>query len=256
MSDKKDKWPDELCHILARDRLGRYIQILRTPDITHWYKVADTQKKLLIRMANEDMRNMVIAEALCAEHGEAVPGHVVAKIVTFAKLYMPTLPETPQPFAWRAEDVWTLSKLDFEPTKGPHPAWDEFLTRLSDPMAFMAFIWSCFEKQNKSRQILWLYGQNGEDGKSTVYRVLGNILKEGATSISNIAFKGESRFTLSSVYDKRVIFYPDCRNAKICMYELTRMMTSGDLVNVDHISSHSDDAMSLTGECDALVVVD
>ena len=57
---------------------------------------------------------------------------------------------------------------------------------------------------------------------------------------------------------------PSCVRAKMLRRPARRVVHDpaatpkkfGDLVNADHVIAHSDEAMGLTGECDALVVVD
>ena len=43
-----------------------------------------------------------------------------------------------------------------------------------------------------------------------------------------------SRWLLSTVYGKRFVAWPDCKNPKFCMSEVLRNVTSGDGVTVEY----------------------
>lgn len=140
------------------------------------------------------------------------------------------LTEDPTPFSFKG-DALTFKRFDWEPTQGAHPAWDEFLSRLSDPDAFMAFVWSAFEMKNVSRQYLWLRG-DGQDGKSSVLSALLGVFGQAATGISGSQLK-DTRFLYSAIYGRRAVFYADCKNSKFGMSEFVRNVTSGDHVMVE-----------------------
>lgn len=133
----------------------------------------------------------------------------------------------PSPFAFLSEDKLCLQRTLWDPSPGPHPAWDEFLTRLSSPEPFKAWVWSCFEAQNKSRQILWLFGRNGQDGKSCVMQTLYGVFGVAATAVDSSTFDSKDTFGLSHLYGKRFAVDFDCRNPRILMYGNLRKCTSG-----------------------------
>jgi hypothetical protein len=125
----------------------------------------------------------------------------------------------------------TFRRFDQPPASGPHPAWDEFTSRLSDPDAFKAYVWCCFEPKNKSRQYVWLRG-DGQDGKSTAVEVITEVFGNARGAINGAALK-ESRFLLSSLYGKAVVVYADCKDPKFGMSAMVRNITSGDVVPVE-----------------------
>lgn len=124
-----------------------------------------------------------------------------------------------------------LRRLDWSPARGDFSAWQEFLSRLSDPDAFCGWIWSVFEPENDSRQYIWMYG-DGVDGKSKAMEAIMDIMGNAATSISNSALK-EPRFINATIFGKRLITYADCKNSKFGMTELVRNWTSGDAVPIE-----------------------
>jgi hypothetical protein len=160
------------------------------------------------------------------------PEWLIERTLSLWPLECKKLLSEPEPFCFKGNDRLCFKRFDWEPEEGPHAAWEEFLTRLSDAEAFKAFVWSCFEKDNRSRQYLWLRG-DGQDGKSVVLGVLGEVFGRAATAINNSHIKNDSRFLFSTFYGKRVVLYPDCKNTKFGMTEIVRNCTSGDSVLVE-----------------------
>lgn len=141
------------------------------------------------------------------------------------------LEEQPAPFCFPGDDRLTFWRFDWEPEQGAHPSWDEFTCRLTDPEGFMAFIWSCYEERNRSRQFIWLHG-DGQDGKSVVLRVLAKSFGKAAGAIGNASLR-EPRFLLAALYGKRIVTYADSKNARFTMSEQLRNITAGDHVSVE-----------------------
>lgn len=142
--------------------------------------------------------------------------------------------EEPEPFCFSDDNRLTFKKLDFVIKEGSHHTWNQFLVRLSDANCFKAFIWSIFEKKNKSRQILWIQGR-GQDGKSKVFEALQSILGVSAAALNGFMLNpNATRFLLSLFYGKRVAFYSDCLNPSFPTNEFVRNVTGGDLVTVDN----------------------
>lgn len=143
------------------------------------------------------------------------------------------LKEEPKPFRFKSEEGWALKKLAFDVSPAPFPAWEEFLSRLSDRKAFMAWVWSVFEMSHQGRQCLYLFGPHGQDGKSVVCRVLSDALGEAATVIQDSQVSNNSRFVFSSIYGKRFILYPDCKSPTFIRSETFRNLTGSDKVLVE-----------------------
>lgn len=115
-------------------------------------------------------------------------------------------------------------------------AWKEWLSRLSDPMAFGAWIWSIYEPEHCGRQCLYLQGPDGEDGKSVVSEVVYSMFgAEYASSLSSLgALSTQERFGLSGIYGKRLILVPDLNNSNLLKYPIFRQLTGEDPVTIEY----------------------
>jgi hypothetical protein len=160
------------------------------------------------------------------------PVDVVRRAVTLWNFNTQTIEQDPQPFTFEGDERLSFKRFKWKPQEGAFAAWEEFLMRLSDRDAFMAWIWSVFEERNVGRQYLWLHGENGEDGKSVVGRLLAETFGNAATGITGGNLR-ELRFFYASIWGKRLVLYADCKNAKLGMHEVVRAMTSGDPVQVE-----------------------
>ena len=176
---------------------------------------------------------LMVISKIFAESGQGVaPPALLKKIERLWRWNAKDLEGDPLPFEFKGSSV-TFKRFDWEPTSGNHPAWEEFLTRLSDREAFMAYIWSCFEKQNHSRQYLWLHGPHGQDGKSVVLGVISDVFGTAACALTS-AFTRDPRFLLSSMYGKRVAIFSDCRDVDFGKGEIIRNVGSGDPVSIEY----------------------
>lgn len=204
-----------------------------TPEKTQIYMVSDPVHREVVRVANPDLILRTVTNNL--EIFKGVPELPTAQnLIKHWRLSAPSLTEMPSPFAWKYDANWTLKRFNFDLAPGDrHPAWDEFLGRLSDKDAFMAYLWSAFEMANESRQTLWLYGPAGLDGKTTVLNIIKELFGEAAAGINNAQVSSKSRFLLSNMFNRRVAIYPDCKNLRFPMSELFRTMTSGDVVPIE-----------------------
>lgn len=140
------------------------------------------------------------------------------------------LPAEPEPSRFLSDPGPCFQRLPFNLQEGETPAWDEFVSRLSSPETFKAFVWTGFEKKNKGRQVLWIKG-DGEDGKSTVLSVLLAAVGAAGTTVNDATFT--DRFGMATMDGKRFAVIPDCKNPKLLMQEKLRNVTSGDNVFVE-----------------------
>lgn len=113
----------------------------------------------------------------------------------------------------------------------PIPHWREFLSRISDPYAFMAWTWSLFSGEKQSRQVCWITG-GGNDGKSTVANVYIHFLQGISTSFSFRSSK-ENQFTGSKFFRKRLVVVPDVKNEFILENDLVFQVTGGDTIDIE-----------------------
>lgn len=204
-----------------------------TLDSSLIYKIEEPMLREVALCRNEDViiRHLTtLLKELPVEAREAVTPH---KLLNFWKRACEAIEEPPPAIAWPDDDCWTIRRLTFRPTEGPHKAWDEFLNRITDAPAFMAFVWSCFEMRNRSRQAVWLYGAEGQDGKSTVLKVIGEVFGNAASALNNNQLASGSRFMLANFYNKRVVTYADVKNVRFPMTEIFRNLTSGDVVPIE-----------------------
>jgi hypothetical protein len=115
---------------------------------------------------------------------------------------------------------------------GPHPGWDSFCGQMEADARpiFRAWLYSVFEAQNTSRQVLWIT-DNGYTGKSTAARAIASMFLRAVAALSHGAVERDWFF--STVYGKRLIIYPDNKNANLLMTEKIHAVCGGDLVQVE-----------------------
>lgn len=195
------------------------------------YEVISQEKRELENILNPEYISKSLADSLREQNPQPPQ---VKQALNRWRLETSCLSTPPESFLWPEEEGWTLKRLEFVPTEGRFESWKEFLFRLSSPEDFMAYIWSIFEPQNRSRQFLYLYDPNGQGGKSTVIRVIGDVLGNAFCALSNQVVSGEAqRWLHSMLYGRRLAGWSDCKNPKFCMSELVRNITSGDPVVVE-----------------------
>jgi hypothetical protein len=119
------------------------------------------------------------------------------------------------------------------PHEGECSAWEEFTNRVAAPDSFRAWVWSTFELEHAGRQMLWLRG-DGNDGKSTLIRVLAEALGAAAGVLDDERLTGDGkRFALASVWDKRLIAVPDTKVRTLAMTGMLHHLSGGDRVFVE-----------------------
>jgi putative DNA primase/helicase len=200
-----------------------------------YYRVANHLTKELEPFLNREIL-LRAAKLMCMERsGGPVKTDIVNRVARTFELSAIGMREQPKPFAWPEQDEWCLKKIPFSPVEGDYPAWEEFLNRLSAPHDFMAFVWSIFEYRNKSRQFLYMFDPAGQGGKSTVIRVLGDLLGPAHVGLTNMMAnsEGAGRWLMSMLEGKRLATWADCKNSQFGMTESLRNLSSGDYVTVD-----------------------
>lgn len=114
------------------------------------------------------------------------------------------------------------------------PAWSEFLDRCSDPEAFAAWVWSVYETKHRGKQLLYLQGLEGDDGKSRVAETIMEQFGDGAASGTTSNFASQDRFSMSGFVGKRLIVIPDVRNENLLRYDNIKRITGRDRVQVEY----------------------
>lgn len=201
---------------------------------TSYYRVTDLVHRTVENLTNEDVITRHVAAAV-RSHDTLSARHIPA-IIKAWRTYSPTLDEKSMPtaYAWKGSDKYTYHKIDMDLRPGSHPAWDEWLVRVSSPKVFMAWVWSIYEPAHKGRQIMWMYGAQGQDGKSVVMNVLSSLLGNAVGALNNASIKGGGQqFILASLLGKRLVVYPDCKDTHFPQREIVRNLTSNDLCPIE-----------------------
>jgi hypothetical protein len=214
----------------AVEYLKQHFALLRLPDGTERTFAINERREVTLLLTDSWLRKGV-HDKMKVEHGVIVSDKMLGGAIKLWRRDCAAMETEPEPFCFKGDDRLCFKRFDWLPKEGPFSAWEEFLKRLSDRDAFMAFLWSCFEPTNKSRQYLLLRGE-GQDGKSAVLGVMHTVFGQAAASVGAAAVK-EARFFNSSVYGKRIVLYPDCKNARFGMMEIVRTLTAGDPVLIE-----------------------
>lgn len=231
---KSKKISQEEIETLGREILDCRFKLFVDNQTTILYNITNIEKKELVICTNEDILLRRLKQNVLEKIGRHLNDREIRNFYSSWKLATDVMKVQPASFTWADEDLWSFRRLDFVPSAGDFPAWNEFLRRLSSPEDFQAFIWSVFEMKNTSRQILYLHDPRGETGKSTVIKVLGWVFGNSFSAINNTMITGGgSRWLLGQIYGKRLIAWADCKNPKFCMTETARNISSGDPVPIE-----------------------
>jgi len=107
-------------------------------------------------------------------------------------------------------------------------AWEEILERMDYREEFLAWVWVLFTGEKASSQVVWLYG-TGNDGKSTISRVLSRILKNVSCSVNEF----KNQFTHSKFYRKRLACWNDSRDLNVVDDAIIFQVTGGDKGDIE-----------------------
>ena len=125
------------------------------------------------------------------------------------------------------------------------PAWDEWLDKFDKQSQeyIMAWIWTLVYQNSNNSEILWIRSEGG-DGKTTFV----NALKSGfekiiifgnddfdehttpfCADITNSNSDGlKDPFLTGRIYDKRLVYVPECKNANILRSSIIHQLTGGE----------------------------
>lgn len=229
----KDK-PEEATKHIITELIPKYITKHITKTDSFYFEILDFENKVVDRVENLEYLYDLIRRKVLSGSSLGIPNNIAEakKLFKAWDTVASTLDKEPEPFA-QIEDKysWAYAKIDLAPEPGPTPAWDEFLNRLSAADDFLAWVWSIFETQHKGRQALWLYGHNGQDGKSTVLKVIQRVFKGAGCGISDQNL--DTNFGLSALLGKRFAVYADCLNTRFLQKEKIRHITTGDITTIE-----------------------
>ncbi len=129
------------------------------------------------------------------------------------------------------DETWCLYKSPHKPDNTiKFPLLKETLDRMSEGDAFAAWIWGVYSRRYQGRQVFWIYGPDGEEGKSYLAKFLGKELfgeNKGYKIVNNLKTKNSNQFTTSAYVGARLVVYPDCNNRRILWSELFKSLAGG-----------------------------
>ncbi|VUX47794.1 hypothetical protein DF3PA_70115 [Candidatus Defluviicoccus seviourii] len=159
---------------------------------------------------------------------------------------------------WRRkhDDNYCMYRCPIEPDDTiEFPKTQEFLDRLTDGPAFAAFIYGVWSGLYAGRQVMWIWGPQGEEGKSFfTTEVLSELfgLDKGLKAISNNLATAGGRFGMGAVGDAVMVLYPDANNTMITHSEFLKTLAGGGR---DAVSKEKKFANPVTSIVKARVIV-
>lgn len=194
-------------------------------------KIVDNARKIVSPVYEGD-HEKVLARSLSIvmrEKGGVVLATSIAKeVVELWINHQKTIP-MPVPMARHDEDRWCFHKSDIKPDPTVKmDRWQRILDRMSDPAAFAAWVYGVYSGDYHGRQVLWLHGPHGEDGKSAITDLIARHLFGPAHhAISNASLgSSEKRFLTSFFEHARLVIYPDASNRRCLMSEQFKTVAS------------------------------
>ena len=130
------------------------------------------------------------------------------------------------------------------------PAWDEWLDKFDKQSQeyIMAWIWTLVYQNSNNSEILWIRSEGG-DGKTTFVNALksgfekiiifgNNDFDEHTTpfcaDITNSNSDGlKDPFLTGRIYDKRLVYVPECKNANILRSSIIHQLTGGESMSAN-----------------------
>lgn len=227
---------DNLMRKIITEEMPKYVAIYRGESGDKLFKIEDYDNKIVSLVQNPAYLcdNVIIGQILSKPEYASIPRTMAeAKKILKAWEDLPSvLTHEPEPFK-QVEEInqWAYEKINIALEEGETPAWDQFLNRLSSPDDFLAWVWSCYELRSRSRQALWLYGPEGEDGKSAVLKLIYKTFGRAGTTIHEDNLR--TQFGLSTLYGKRFAYDADALNTRILQSKKIRNLTTGDAVTIE-----------------------
>lgn len=130
--------------------------------------------------------------------------------------------------------------LDELPRPGEAPAWDELCSRYTPDEAkvLLAYIWSMFVADNRSRQLLYIYDPLGFSAKSVLQNAIASAIGDeqvGALQKDSLS----NQFGLAKIWNKRVVFIGDNKNRQLIRSEKMHMALGGDMAEIEYKQASS-----------------
>lgn len=97
---------------------------------------------------------------------------------------------------------------------------------------FKAFIWSAYNAENVSRQVVYMYDPDGNSGKTKFISAIFKPLRDiDAVDSAGKSFNGD--FGMESCYNSRVLIIPDNKNKQLLRSQLMHQLTGGDEILIN-----------------------
>ena len=194
-------------------------------------KIIDKARKVVSPIFEGDGERMLarsLSRTLKDKGGIVISSKLAKNMVELWINHQDTIP-MPAPMAKHDEDRWCFHKSQFEPDPTMTiERWQRILDRMSDPLAFAAWVYGVYSGDYRGRQVLWLHGPHGEDGKSAIANLIAvQLFGPAHNAISNASLtSGEKRFLTSFFENARLVIYPDASNKRCLLTEQFKMVAS------------------------------
>jgi hypothetical protein len=194
-------------------------------------KIVDNNLKIVAPIFEGDGEKMLarsLSRALKAKAGIVLPTKLAKEMVDLWINHQDTIP-MPAPMAKHDEDRWCFHKPRFNPDPTiTIEHWQRILDRMSDPFAFAAWVYGVYSGDYRGRQILWLHGPHGEDGKSAIANLIAvQLFGPAHHAIGNASLtSNEKRFLTSFFEHARLVIYPDASNKRCLLTEQFKTVAS------------------------------
>lgn len=227
------------------------------PDVRKYYNKASKQRELFIITDHDNKLGVTVSatksiydtiEHLLAENLIKTNRPLLSpfELSTFSRVWYSYSPQIEfEVYGGFDTQNWALGRALVRPGElMATPAWSRFLGRLSDPEAFLAWIYGVASKKYKGRQILWEHGENGEDGKTATQKIFVEALFKGvAAAVQNVALTGDgSRFVAAEFENKVLAYWDDCPNQMALFTELVKTLSAGEGGNAARIEKKGQQA--------------
>jgi hypothetical protein len=230
LGDTLEKYPT-LQLAMANEILDPlFKKVLDTQQGIIYCDIVDTEHQILKPIRDKDAARDLMEASVAKKVKECYQVITTSLTTEMVKLWKNHAESigSPAPMLRLGEPGWCYHRPLIDVREGEFPAWQSVLDRLSDAEAFCAFVWGIYSGEYQGRNLLWLHGETGEEGKSAVAKAIGELFGSACEAISNAQFNGnEKRFVTSFFVNSRLVIYPDANNTHALLSEQFKMVCSG-----------------------------
>lgn len=141
-----------------------------------------------------------------------------------------------KPFGFKSDPAIVEHRCSFDPAPSARIEdlvhWREFLDRISNRDAFMAFVGSMFVPDSKHEQYCWIYGDGG-NGKSKVIDALGEVLGRAMKTVDAPGSDKPGQFWAYKFYTANLVVIREVDNNKFINSAIFKSLVSQETVNVE-----------------------